>query len=40
MGRTMKYVYWIYAAILLAVIVIAVLSLSGVFVNDTIDPGM
>ena len=40
MARFSRYLVWIYAAILLALIVLAVLSLSGEFVNEYADPAV
>ena len=38
MAKFMRYAVWIYAAILIILIILAVLSLSGVFSHDFADP--
>lgn len=38
MARFSRYLVWVYAAVLVALIVLAVLSFSGVFENEFAEP--
>lgn len=38
--KVVKYAYWLYAAVLLVLIVVAVVSFAGGFSHDFLDPGM
>lgn len=40
MDKVMKYFSWLYAAILLGLVLVAVISLFGGFSHDFLDPGM
>lgn len=40
MDKVVKYASWLYAAILVGLLVVAVLSLAGGFSHDYLDPGM
>jgi len=40
MHKVVKYAYWLYAAILLVIVVVGVLSLLGGFSDDFLRPGV
>lgn len=40
MDKVLKYAYWLYAAVLLVLVVVGLFALGGAFSHDFLDPGM